>query len=258
MTEDNVRSKLVTDKVVLETKNISKSFGSVKALVDVDFKLYKGEIHAIMGPNGSGKSTLANTLMGNPKYKILNGKIIFSGQDLGKLSVDQRARLGIFLALQNPYEVPGLSIKEFLHSAYNAIYMGTKKELDLKGFNQLIQEKMKMLKIKQEFVERFLNVGFSGGEKKLAEILQLAVLQPKFVILDEIDSGLDVDALKLVCDSINKIKVNFKDMSLLIITHYPRILKYLEPDFVHVMKEGKIIRSGNKEIAQEIENNGYE
>jgi Fe-S cluster assembly ATP-binding protein len=245
------------NKILLSIKNLKVSVEKKIILDDISLDIFQGQIHAIMGPNGSGKSTLANTLMGHPKYKIESGKIIFAGEDVSEFSADKRARLGLFLAMQNPYEIEGVVFKDFLRQSYNAIYKGTDKELDLKGFKKLLTEKMELLKIKPEFVERFLNVGFSGGEKKRAEVLQLAVLQPKLAILDEIDSGLDVDALKIVCDGLNQIKTDSKEISFLIITHYPRILHYLNPDFVHVMQHGNIVKSGDIKVAQEIEKNGY-
>lgn len=245
------------NKILLSIKNLKVSVENKIILEDISLDIFQGQVHAIMGPNGSGKSTLANTLMGHPKYKIESGQILFAGEDVSAISADKRARLGLFLAMQNPYEIEGVVLKDFLRQSYNAIYKGTDKELDLKGFKKLLTEKMELLKIKPEFVERFLNVGFSGGEKKRAEVLQLAVLQPKLAILDEIDSGLDVDALKIVCDGLNQIKTDSKDISFLIITHYPRILHYLNPDFVHVMQHGNIIKSGDFSLAQEIEKIGY-
>jgi Fe-S cluster assembly ATP-binding protein len=245
------------NKILLLIENLKVSVENKIILNGISLNIEQGQIHAIMGPNGSGKSTLANTLMGHPKYKIESGQIAFAGTEISQISADKRARLGLFLAMQNPYEIEGVVLKDFLRQAYNAIYKGTEKELDLKGFKNLLSEKMELLKIKPEFVERFINVGFSGGEKKRAEVLQLAVLQPKLAILDEIDSGLDVDALKIVCDGLNKIKTESKDISFLIITHYPRILHYLKPDFVHVMQHGMIVKSGDYNIAYEIEKMGY-
>lgn len=224
----------------------------------INLEIEKGEICALMGPNGSGKSSLALTLMGHPKYQISTGKIHFEGTDVLALSVSDRAKAGIFLAMQHPYEIEGITLKDFLRQAYNALYKGTDKELSSTEFHEFLQQKMELLQIKPEFVERFINVGFSGGEKKRAEVLQMAVLQPKFIILDEIDSGLDVDALKVVCKKIKMIKESCPDIALLIITHYPRILEYLVPDKVHVMQNGKIVRSGDKRIVQEIEKRGYE
>ena len=216
-----------------------------------------GEIHAIMGPNGSGKSTLAFTLMGHPAYKIMSGSLLFDGVDLNDLSPDKRAKMGIFLAFQYPHEVEGVRFFDFLRQSYNSIYAGTDRQLGIKDFRKHVYEKLDMLKMSYDFVERSLNCGFSGGEKKRAEILQLAVLSPKLVILDEIDSGLDVDALGIVCEGIKLLRKLNPDMIFLIITHYQRILSHLNPDVVHVMHDGKIVRSGGPSLAVEIENQGY-
>lgn len=211
-----------------------------------------------MGPNGSGKSSLAYTIMGHPRYIITNGTLEFEGQIINKLTPDKRAKAGIFLAMQNPIEIEGVAFKDFLRQSYNALYDGTPKQLRLKEFNQLINEKLGLLEMDSKFIDRFINVGFSGGEKKLAEMLQLAVLQPKFAILDEIDSGLDIDALKAVCNALNTIKKNNPAMSFLLITHYKRILDYLKPDFVHVIQEGKVVKTGGMEVATQLELEGYE
>jgi len=225
-----------------------------KILNNFDLSVKKGEIHAIMGRNGSGKSTLALTLMGHPKYKITNGSIEFFGQDLIKMSIQQRSKAGIFLAFQNPIEIEGVSLREFLYQ----IYVDLNKNSGIEEFEKLLVQNMKLLEIKPEFVERSINFGLSGGEKKKAEILQLSILKPKLIILDEIDSGLDVDALKIICNGISKIKEQNREIAILIITHYPRILNYLEPDFVHVMEDGRIKKSGTKQLAQEIEKSGYD
>ncbi len=233
----------IEDKPVLDGANLA---------------INSGEIHVIMGPNGSGKSSLAFTLMGHPKYKINGGEIIFLEKDLKNLSADKRAKLGIFLAFQYPHEVEGVTLFDFLRVSYDSLYKGGGKDLSLKDFREFAYEKCKLLKIKKEFLERDLNLGFSGGEKKLSEILQLAILQPRLAILDEIDSGLDIDALKNVCNAINVLKEANPNMSFLLITHYQRILKYISPDFVHVMKEGRIVRSGDKNLADELEKVGYQ
>ncbi len=245
-------------KSLLYIKNLKIDVEGSLILKNLNLEVNKGEICAIMGPNGSGKSSLAFSIIGHPKYKFVQGTMDFDGKDLRSLSIDKRAKAGIFLAMQHPHEVEGVTVKSFLRYAYDSLYKGTEKALNLSGFKALLQEKMEMLKIKPEFVQRYLNVGFSGGEKKKAEILQMAVLQPKFVILDEIDSGLDIDSLKIVCDSIKKIKKSFPDMAFLIITHYPKILEYLKPDVVHVLKNGAIAKTGNKDLVSYIETHGYE
>jgi len=244
-------------KNLLDIKNLYVSVNDKTILNGINLNILSGQIHAIMGPNGSGKSTLANTIMGNPKYKVDKGKILFNGQDITNMPVDKRAKLGIFLSMQNPYEIVGVTLKSFLHQSYNAIYKGIPKELNFDEFEQLLSEKIKLLALKSGFVNRDINFGFSGGEKKLSEVLQLAILQPKLVILDEIDSGLDIDALKIVCEALNKIKKDSKDTTFLIITHYPRILNYLQPDVINLIKDGKIIKSGNRELIKEIETSGY-
>jgi len=237
----------------LYIKNLHVSIDKTEILKGLDLSVKSGEIHAIMGPNGSGKSTLALTLMGHPKYKTTDGSIEFSGQNLAKMSIQQRAEAGIFLAFQSPTEIEGISLREFLYQ----VFISKSKNSSVEEFEKLLVKNIKSLKIKPELVERSINLGLSGGEKKQAEILQLSMLKPKLVILDEIDSGLDIDALKTICDGINKIKQEDPSMSILIITHYPRILNYLEPDFVHVMQNGKIKESGTKQLAQEIEESGY-
>jgi len=242
---------------LLNIENLNVKVDDKHILKNLDLKIENGQIHAIMGPNGSGKSTLAYTLMGHPKYKIESGNISFENKIINNLPVDQRSKLGLFLALQYPYEIEGVTLQDFLRQSYNTHYQNSDKKLNAKGFSDLLNEKMKLLEIEESFVKRYLNVGFSGGEKKLTETLQLAVLQPKLAILDELDSGLDVDALKKACKAINKIKKDNTGMALLVITHYNRILKYLEPNFVHIMKNGKITKSGNKDLAFEIENKGY-
>ncbi|MBU1007830.1 Fe-S cluster assembly ATPase SufC [Candidatus Dependentiae bacterium] len=238
---------------LLSINNLHVSIKESEILKGVSLEIASGEIHAIMGPNGSGKSTLALTLMGHPRYAINNGLINFDGKNLLALPVEKRGLSGIFLAFQTPFEIEGISLREFLYQIYLAKHPGS----GVTEFETLLIEKLKILNLKPKFVERHLNVGFSGGEKKQAEILQLAILQPKLAILDEIDSGLDVDALKTVCSCINKIKATNPNLTLIIITHYPRILSYLVPDVVHIMQNGTIVQSGTKELAQEIERGGY-
>jgi len=239
---------------LLSIKNLKVAVKDKIILDGINLEIQPGQIHALMGPNGSGKTTLAHTLMGNPKYKVTQGEMLFENKNLNELDVTARAKLGIFLAFQHPYEIEGVSIKELLRSAYNS--MAT-KPLDLNSFRQLLEQKAKMLNISPALLERSINIGFSGGEKKLFEILQMAILQPKLAVLDEIDSGLDVDALKIVCSSINKIRAELPETSFLIITHYPRILNYLKPDFVHLMRNGTITKSGDYSLAKEIEKFGY-
>ncbi|MBD3273201.1 Fe-S cluster assembly ATPase SufC [Candidatus Dependentiae bacterium] len=245
------------EKTLLEVKNLSVCVEGKQILNNLNLNIKSGQIHAIMGPNGSGKSTFSYSLIGHPKYQISSGQFMFYGQDITRLPVDKKAKNGIFLAFQYPYEIEGLSLRNFLRQSYNSLYSGTEKELSFEEFNAYLVEKTQDLKINSDFLQRGVNFGFSGGEKKKAEILQLAVLEPKLAVLDEIDSGLDVDSLRVVCESIKKVKLNNPSMSLLIITHYPRILHFLEPDFVHILKKGSIVESGNKALATTIENEGY-
>ncbi|MFA5074499.1 MAG: Fe-S cluster assembly ATPase SufC [Candidatus Babeliales bacterium] len=244
-------------KKLLLIENLNVSVQDEHILKNLNLELDCGQIHGLMGPNGSGKTTLAYTLMGHPKYKIISGKISYLGQDLKNLSVDQRAKAGIFLTFQYPIQIEGVKIRDFLRNSYNAIYLGSENELDFASFNEMLFEKVKDLEIDPNFIDRSLNVGFSGGEKKKIEVLQMAVLEPKLVILDEIDSGLDVDALKLICSYINKIRAKNKEMSLLIITHNTKTFEYLKPDFVHIIKDGQIIRSGDIKLAYDIDFSGY-
>jgi Fe-S cluster assembly ATP-binding protein len=213
----------------------------------------KGEVHAIMGPNGSGKSTLANAIMGNPKYTVTQGQILLKGEDILPLSTDERARKGLFLAFQYPCEVPGVRTANFLKLACNA---RAGKELDTMEFYDKLQQKMKVLDIEEKFVRRYLNEGFSGGEKKRNEILQMLMLEPEFAVLDETDSGLDIDALRIVCEGVNKLRG--PDIGILIITHYERMLRYITPDYVHILLEGRIVKSGGPELAAHLEQYGYD
>jgi len=238
-----MRLEIIDLHVEVEKKEILKG-------ITVTFE--KGKTIAIMGPNGSGKSTLALALMGHPKYKITNGKILLDGKDITKDSADLRAKAGLFLSFQHPQEITGVNLATFLRSALNNV---KGKKIPVTDFHKLLKEKMQELGIEEQFKQRYLNVGFSGGEKKRMEILQLALLEPKYAILDETDSGLDIDSLKLVCDAINK--VNKKDMGIILITHYNRILKFIQPDQVHVLYKGKIVKSGGKELAHQIEENGF-
>lgn len=214
----------------------------------------KGEIHAIMGPNGSGKSTLSNVLMGHPNYEVVKGKILYNGENLLDLAPDERARKGIFLAFQYPVSIPGIKVFQFLRQMLKA-RLG---DISVREFRKLLRSKLQMLNMKEEFVKRYLNEGFSGGEKKRHEILQMALLEPDLAILDETDSGLDIDALKIVCEGVQVIANENPDMGTLIITHYQRMLNYVEPHFVHVLFEGRIVKTGDKELAKELEQTGYE
>lgn len=222
-------------------------------LKGLTLEIGKGEIHVIMGPNGAGKSTLANLLMGHPKYEITNGSILFEGESINHLKADERARKGIFLSFQYPEEIPGITVENFLRTAKNAV---TGKPLKLMAFKKQLKEKMELLEMKDEYASRYLNQGFSGGEKKKNEILQMAILEPKLAILDETDSGLDVDAIRVVAEGVKRLKN--EDTAILIITHHNKILDYLQPDYVHVLLDGKIIQTGDFALAKEIEAAGYE
>ncbi|MCS7213644.1 MAG: Fe-S cluster assembly ATPase SufC [Candidatus Calescibacterium sp.] len=235
--------------VMLEIRNLHVSADGKKVLFGIDLRVKKGEIHAVMGPNGSGKTSLSFAIMGHPKYKIEDGEIVFESKVINELKADERAKLGIFLAFQNPYEIPGVPLGKFLWSIAGS-------ERKFAEFTKELKDKMKKLKIPDEFTKRELNKGFSGGEKKRTEILQSLILNPKLYILDEIDSGLDVDSLKVVSESIMD-SMN-AEKAIIIITHYPRILNYIKPNFVHVLFQGKIIMSGDFSLAKEIEDKGYE
>jgi Fe-S cluster assembly ATP-binding protein len=230
--------------VAIEEKEILKG---------VDLVVRKGEVHALMGPNGSGKSTLANAILGHPKYTITGGKIIMKGEDILEMETDERARKGLFLAFQYPCEVPGVRQSNFLRLACNA-RLG--HEMDVTEFYSKLEEKMKLLDIDEKFMKRYLNEGFSGGEKKRNEILQMMLLEPEFAIMDETDSGLDIDALKVVSRGVNELRG--PGLGILIITHYERILRYINPDFVHIMVDGKIVKSGGPDLAAHLEEHGYD
>jgi len=240
---------------MLEIKNLKASINNKTILKGLNLTIKPGELHAIMGPNGSGKSTLANVLSGKSGYEI-SGDLKFNGESLKEISVDQRAQKGIFLAFQYPLEIPGVNTNNFLKTSLNSILKAKgKKELDSLSFLKLVKEKSSELGIDEKFLSRQLNVGFSGGEKKKNEILQMKILDPEFCILDETDSGLDIDALKIISDGVNSSRNNKK--SFLIITHYQRLLDYIKPDYVHVLSGGKIIKTGCSELAQELEKTGY-
>tara|TARA_B100000315_G_scaffold105164_2_gene96389 strand:+ start:1233 stop:1985 length:753 start_codon:yes stop_codon:yes gene_type:complete len=241
----------------LEVKNLRVKVDDKEILKGISLDLDKGQVVALMGPNGSGKSTLAYALMGHPKYEITSGKVFLNGEDVTNTSPDQRAKKGLFLSFQYPQEIAGVSVSNFLRTALNAIRESkNEKQISVMDFHKLLQEKMKLLKIDKSFALRYVNEGFSGGEKKRMEILQMAVLQPQIGILDETDSGLDIDALKTVAMGVNDLKG--PELGVLLITHYQRILNYITPDKVHIVVDGKIVKSGGKELALEVEERGYE
>jgi Fe-S cluster assembly ATP-binding protein len=255
----------------LVVRNLHAKVEDKEILKGVDLTVRQGEIHALMGRNGSGKSTLANVIMGHPKYAVTEGEILFKGINILELSPDKRARLGLFLAFQYPASVPGVSVANFLRRSLESVREGydpnapaqpsgqmdnKRKGVPPAEFRKLLQEKMQILRVDRTFINRYINEGFSGGEKKRAEILQMAVLQPQMAVLDETDSGLDIDALKIVADGVNAL--TGPSLGILIITHYPRILSYIKPDQVHVMDKGRIIKVGGPELALELEQKGYE
>ncbi len=243
--------------MLLNIKNLHASANDTPILKGVDLEVKAGEVHAIMGPNGSGKSTLAKVLAGHPTYEVKQGSMTYHGDDLLELEPDERARDGVFLAFQYPVEIPGVSNAKFLRQAYNERRKAQgKEELDPLQFDDYIREKAKIVEMDSNFLDRSINVDFSGGEKKRNEILQMAVLQPRLAILDETDSGLDIDALRVVANGINTLAN--EDNAVVMVTHYQRILDYVEPDFVHVMFDGKIVKSGDKGLALELEEHGYE
>ncbi|MCZ7645543.1 MAG: Fe-S cluster assembly ATPase SufC [Planctomycetota bacterium] len=241
---------------MLEIKNLQARIEGKQILKGLDLTINAGEVHAIMGPNGSGKSTLAQVLCGREEYEVTGGSATYLGKDLLELAPEERARAGVFLAFQYPVEIPGVGNTYFLRTALNAIraHRG-EEELDAMDFLELTRKKMKLLKMDESLLKRSVNEGFSGGEKKRNEIFQMAVLEPKLAILDETDSGLDIDALKIVADGVNSLRA--PDRAILVVTHYQRLLDYIVPDFVHVLYQGRIIRSGGKELALELEAKGY-
>ncbi|WP_152400907.1 Fe-S cluster assembly ATPase SufC [Paenibacillus cellulositrophicus] len=239
----------------LRIDQLRASVEGKEILKGLSLEVRGGEIHAVMGPNGTGKSTLASTLMGHPKYEVLGGSVTFNGEDLLEMDVDERGRAGLFLAMQYPSEITGVTNSDFMRSAINA-GRGEGIEISLLKFIRLMEANMKTLEMNPEFMHRYLNEGFSGGEKKRNEILQMMMLQPKITILDEIDSGLDIDALRIVAQGVNSLRS--ADRGFLIITHYQRLLDYITPDFVHIMMQGRIVKSGGPELAQRLEAEGYE
>ncbi|MCY3866346.1 MAG: Fe-S cluster assembly ATPase SufC [Chloroflexi bacterium] len=245
----------------LEIRNLHASVDGEAEMIlrGLDLTVKKGEIHALMGPNGSGKSTLANILMGNPAYEVHEGEVLLDGEDLLELESDERSRAGLFLAFQYPVAIPGVTLGNFLRHAINARMKADdpdSKGIPIPKFARLMREKMTQLKIDHAFAGRYLNEGFSGGEKKRAEVLQMAVLEPEIAVLDETDSGLDIDALRIVADGVNAL--TGPNMGALVITHYQRMLNYIKPDYVHVLYDGRIVESGGPELALELEEKGYE
>ena len=243
----------MTTSPLLEISDLRASIANKEILKGLSLSIRAGEIHAIMGPNGSGKSTLANVLMGNPAYTVTGGSVRFKGKNLLEMKVDERARLGLFLAFQYPVAIPGVTLVNFLRHSLNSV-RGT--EMPIREFRELLFKKMDILKVDQDFARRYVNDGFSGGEKKRAEMLQMAMLQPAMAVLDETDSGLDIDALRTVAEGVNAL-MN-PEMGLLLITHYQRLLNYVKPQFVHVLIGGRIVRSGGPELAEELEETGYD
>jgi len=243
----------------IQIRNLHAGIDGKRILNGVDLTVSQGEVHALMGPNGTGKSTLAYVLMGHPNYEVTDGEVIFEGKNILKLDPDERARMGLFLAFQYPVAIPGVSVANFLRTAINARRKADDPEdkgTPIPEFRNMLKEKMDLLKMDHAFAGRYLNEGFSGGEKKRAEILQMAVLQPEIAILDETDSGLDIDALRIVSDGVNALRGD--DLGVLVITHYQRILNYIKPDYVHIMLGGKIVESGGPELALTLEEQGYD
>ena len=242
---------------MLSIRNLNVGIAEKQILKDFNLEIKPGEIHAIMGPNGTGKSTLASTLAGKEDYEVLSGEVSFNGKNLLEMSADERAREGVFLAFQYPVEIPGVSTTNFMKAAVNAKRKHQGLEpMDAKDFLKLMKEKLALVEMNKEFTSRSINEGFSGGEKKRNEIFQMAMLEPTLCLLDETDSGLDIDALRIVANGVNQLKN--KDRSFLIITHYQRLLNYIVPDYVHVMYGGKIVKSGGKELALKLEEQGYD
>ncbi len=244
-------------KILLEVRGLRASVNGTEVLKGLDLTVRSGEVHAIMGPNGSGKSTFAKVLAGHKAYEVTGGTVLFEGQDLFALEPEARARAGVFLAFQYPIEIPGVGNGQFLRLAYNTLQTQRgKEELDPLEFDDFVREKMKLLEMNPDFLDRSVNEGFSGGEKKRNEILQMAMLEPRLAILDETDSGLDIDALRIVAQGVNHL--TNKDNATIMVTHYQRLLNYIVPDFVHVMEAGRITKSGGKELALELEARGYD
>ena len=246
---------MVGDQKTLEIRDLHVNVNDKPILKGIDLVVNKGKIHALMGPNGSGKSTLANALMGHPRYAVVQGDILFEGESVLNWSPDKRARAGMFLSFQYPTAIPGVTMVNFLRQALNA---KEGREIPVRAFRTRLTDTIKQLRMDQQFARRYVNEGFSGGEKKRAEILQLHLFRPEVAILDENDSGLDVDALRVVAEGVNQVAQQDPKPGILLITHYYRILNLIEPDFTHVLVDGRIVKSGGKELALEVENHGYE
>ena len=244
-------------RVLLEVRGLTAKVAGVEILKGIDLSVRSGQVHAIMGPNGSGKSTFAKVLAGHPAYEVTGGEVLFEGKNLFDRTPEERARAGLFLGFQYPVEIPGVTNSSFLRLAYNTVQGARgRDELDPLEFDDYVQDKLKLLDMDPAFLERSVNEGFSGGEKKRNEILQLAILQPTLAILDEADSGLDIDALRIVANGVSQLRSS--DNAVILVTHYQRLLNYITPDYVHVMDEGRIIKTGDKELASELESRGYD
>ncbi|GAA0871583.1 Fe-S cluster assembly ATPase SufC [Gangjinia marincola] len=242
---------------MLKIKNIHANIESKKILRGINLEVNKGEVHAIMGPNGSGKSTLASVIAGREEYDLTKGEMLFEGEDISEMDAEERAHKGIFLSFQYPIEIPGVSVTNFIKTAINETRKANgQEEMKANQMLKLIREKSELLEIDRKFLSRSLNEGFSGGEKKRNEIFQMAMLEPKLAILDETDSGLDIDALRIVANGVNKLRS--EDNAVVVITHYQRLLEYIVPDYVHVLYDGKIVKSGTKDLALELEEKGYD
>jgi Fe-S cluster assembly ATP-binding protein len=242
---------------MIEIKNLWATIEGKPLLRGINLKVNPGEIHAVMGPNGAGKSTLAKVLAGHPAYEITGGEVWYKGQNLLELEPEERAHQGVFISFQYPVEIPGVNNVQFLHTSYNAIQKANgRSEVSREDFEKILKEKMEAIEIKREFMDRNINEGFSGGEKKRNEILQMAIMNPSLAILDETDSGLDIDAMRIVAKGVNQLMNS--EMGMILITHYQRLLDYIKPDFVHVMIDGKIVQSGGPDLALELEKKGYD